>query len=558
VDGAISQFGAIERDQIFQAKGHSYSTTALVGGDRELAARFENGSFATLYLSPRDYHRIHMPCAGKLTRMIYVPGALFSVNPTTARGVPGLFARNERVVCVFESAFGPFVLTLVGATIVGSMATVWHGVVNPPRPGVVREWRYDEQNARCPEKGQEMGRFLLGSTVVMLFPKDTLAFNPDWAPTRAIRMGEAMGSHWPAWLCRPDCSTGKGAGPANWLPGRIGRVPAGKRNSAVWQQLHLPRACPGGRMVPGATATGWSDAAGCRLYRQFAPRHGTIAIETPLRRLEHVAVADRQVIEQPDLDIAGQLVRPDMHEASGVSLISVLCAMYRAFSGQRPPSAPIGKHLRRYRWSALWPMVLPIDIGDAAVGKLQFVGGLAARPIDQHVVENMVLAGPRLDQMPEVAIGKAAAAQAELADGADIEQVMQAALGMRAHRRTRCRSPPASCRRGWRSGGPSRCRKRRSRGTSIALLKADTGAIAIGHPRPAKLDVLDRTLPPRTTQIALPSALLPSASMTGRSPAPRMISLSCVHTAGWPRYSPGRISITSPSRACLAASLMLE
>lgn len=193
VDGAISQFGPIERDQIFQAKGHSYSTTALVGGDRELAAQFENGSFATLYLSPRDYHRIHMPCDGKLTRMIYVPGELFSVNPTTARGVPGLFARNERVVCVFESAFGPFVLTLVGATIVGSMATVWHGMVNPPRPGVVREWRYEEQNIKL-KKGEEMGRFLLGSTVVMLFPKNNLTFNPDWSPTRAIRMGEIMGS----------------------------------------------------------------------------------------------------------------------------------------------------------------------------------------------------------------------------------------------------------------------------------------------------------------------------------------------------------------------------
>lgn len=192
VDGAISQFGAIARDQVFQAKGHSYSTTALVGGDRELAARFENGSFATLYLSPRDYHRIHMPCAGKLTRMIYVPGALFSVNPTTARGVPGLFARNERVVCVFETAHGPFVLTLVGATIVGSMATVWHGVVNPPRPGVIREWRYDEQNIVL-RKGEEMGRFLLGSTVVMLFPQDRLSFNPDWSPARSISMGEAMG-----------------------------------------------------------------------------------------------------------------------------------------------------------------------------------------------------------------------------------------------------------------------------------------------------------------------------------------------------------------------------
>ncbi len=193
VDGAISQFGAIERDQIFQAKGHSYSTTALVGGDRELAARFENGSFATLYLSPRDYHRIHMPCDGRLMRMIHVPGALFSVNPTTARGVPGLFARNERVVCVFDSPHGPFVLTLVGATIVGSMATVWHGLVNPPRPGHLREWNYADQQIAL-RQGDEMGRFLLGSTVVMLFPKGAVKFNPDWAPVQAIRLGEAMGS----------------------------------------------------------------------------------------------------------------------------------------------------------------------------------------------------------------------------------------------------------------------------------------------------------------------------------------------------------------------------
>ena len=193
VDGAISQFGAIERDSIFQAKGHSYTTMALVGGDANLAAQFADGSFATLYLSPKDYHRIHMPCAGRLRRMIYVPGELFSVNPSTARGVPGLFARNERVVCVFDSEFGQFVLTLVGATIVGSMATVWHGIVNPPRSRSVREWHHDGQEISL-QKGQEMGRFLLGSTVVMLFPKDTLNFNPTWQPTRAIRMGEAMGS----------------------------------------------------------------------------------------------------------------------------------------------------------------------------------------------------------------------------------------------------------------------------------------------------------------------------------------------------------------------------
>ena len=193
VDGAISQFGPIERDQIFQAKGHRYSSTALVGGDRELASRFDNGSFATIYLSPRDYHRIHMPCDGQLMRMIYIPGELFSVNPTTARGVPGLFARNERVVCVFESAAGPFILTLVGATIVGSMATTWHGVVNPPRHGVIREWRYDQQQIML-KKGEEMGRFLLGSTVVLLFPENTLSFNPAWQPAGPVRMGEAMGS----------------------------------------------------------------------------------------------------------------------------------------------------------------------------------------------------------------------------------------------------------------------------------------------------------------------------------------------------------------------------
>lgn len=192
VDGAISQFGAIARDSIFQAKGHSYTTTALVGGDAQLAARFNDGSFATLYLSPKDYHRIHMPCAGRLTRMIYVPGELFSVNPATARGVPGLFARNERVVCVFEGLSGPFVLVLVGATIVGSMATVWHGVVNPPRTAGIREWHYEGRVIEL-KQGEEMGRFLLGSTVVMLFPQHTLAFNSEWQPARAIRMGEAMG-----------------------------------------------------------------------------------------------------------------------------------------------------------------------------------------------------------------------------------------------------------------------------------------------------------------------------------------------------------------------------
>lgn len=197
VDGAISQLGPIDFDQIFQAKGHFYSTTALLGGDRALAARFEDGDFATIYLSPRDYHRIHMPCAGRLTQMIYVPGELFSVNPATARGVPGLFARNERVVCVFEGAFGPFVMVLVGATIVGSMATVWHGVVNPPRMPDIEKRNYAEGEVVLGQ-GAEMGRFLLGSTVVMLFPKQVLRFASDWVPGRAVRMGEAMAQQRPA------------------------------------------------------------------------------------------------------------------------------------------------------------------------------------------------------------------------------------------------------------------------------------------------------------------------------------------------------------------------
>ena len=192
VDGAISRFGAIDGDRIVQAKGHHYTTRALVGGDAALAAAFDGGWFATLYLSPKDYHRIHMPCAGRLRRMIHVPGALFSVNPVTARGVPGLFARNERVVCVFDGGAGPFVMVLVGATIVGSMATVWHGVVNPPRPGRLREWRYDGAPVDLAQ-GAEMGRFLLGSTVVLLLPPGPLRFSPAWAPGGAIRMGEAMG-----------------------------------------------------------------------------------------------------------------------------------------------------------------------------------------------------------------------------------------------------------------------------------------------------------------------------------------------------------------------------
>ena len=195
VDGAVSQLGAIEGDSIFQAKGHRYTCATLLAGDSEAAAQFQGGTFATIYLSPRDYHRIHMPCDGTLQRMVYVPGDLFSVNPTTARGVPGLFARNERVVCHFTTPHGPMALVLVGATIVGSMATVWHGLINPPRRARVTTWHYGGADAPAPflRQGAEMGRFLLGSTVVLLWPAGTIDLNPAWGAASPVSMGQEMG-----------------------------------------------------------------------------------------------------------------------------------------------------------------------------------------------------------------------------------------------------------------------------------------------------------------------------------------------------------------------------
>ena len=191
VDGAISQLGSVLDGHIFQAKGHSYTARALLACDAKAAQPFAKGSFATLYLSPRDYHRIHMPCAGALTRMVYVPGDLYSVNPATAAAVPGLFARNERVVCHFDTDHGAMVMVLVGATIVGSVATVWHGLVHPPRPGEVRTWDYAPGEVSL-SQGEEMGRFLLGSTVVMLWARDDVSFAPGWQAQAAIRMGQAM------------------------------------------------------------------------------------------------------------------------------------------------------------------------------------------------------------------------------------------------------------------------------------------------------------------------------------------------------------------------------
>ncbi|MEY2993754.1 MAG: phosphatidylserine decarboxylase [Pseudomonadota bacterium] len=193
VDGAISQLGALQGGELVQAKGHTYTAQALLGGDVDGDKPYLGGHFATLYLSPKDYHRIHMPCAGELKRMIYVPGDLFSVNPATAAAVPGLFARNERVVCEFDTEHGPMAMVLVGATIVGSVQTVWHGVVHPPRRPQVHHWHYAKGAVRL-ARGDEMGRFLLGSTVVMLWGPSALAFEAGWVPGASIRMGQNMAS----------------------------------------------------------------------------------------------------------------------------------------------------------------------------------------------------------------------------------------------------------------------------------------------------------------------------------------------------------------------------
>jgi len=192
VDGAISQLGPISKGRIIQAKGHDYSVVELLGGDDALAKQFEQGQFATIYLSPRDYHRIHMPLSGKLTAMRYVPGKLFSVNQRTARAVPELFARNERVITVFETAYGPLVQVLVGAIFVGSMETVWAGQITPPYGKSLQDWQYQGEDALTLNKGEEMGRFNMGSTVVMLLPPGMPEFDKGWQAGAAIRLGQAM------------------------------------------------------------------------------------------------------------------------------------------------------------------------------------------------------------------------------------------------------------------------------------------------------------------------------------------------------------------------------
>lgn len=193
VDGAISQLGQVTGDRVFQAKGQSFSLSELLGGEEATTAPFADGEFSTIYLSPKDYHRIHMPMAGTLRQMIHVPGKLFSVNPVTAENVPNLFARNERVVCIFDTDSGPMALVLVGAMIVGSVETRWAGVVVPGSRQVTST-RYEGEQAISFDKGEEMGRFRLGSTVIMVMPKGSVSWNSDQVAGKTVRMGEAFGA----------------------------------------------------------------------------------------------------------------------------------------------------------------------------------------------------------------------------------------------------------------------------------------------------------------------------------------------------------------------------
>lgn len=189
-DGAISQLGNIEKGRVFQAKGHDFSTRELLGGSEELANLFEAGKFATIYLSPKDYHRVHMPLGGELKQMIYVPGRLFSVSPLTTNQIPRLFARNERMVALFDTEQGPMAIIMVGAMIVASIETVWAGLVTPPKRRL-NTYQYGETIKLA--KGEEMGQFKLGSTVILLFGKDMVSWDDRLQADKEVTLGETLG-----------------------------------------------------------------------------------------------------------------------------------------------------------------------------------------------------------------------------------------------------------------------------------------------------------------------------------------------------------------------------
>jgi len=192
-DGAVSQAGDITDGQIFQAKGKSFTATDLLGGDADRAEPFNNGIFTTIYLSPKDYHRLHMPLTGTLKEMVHIPGRLFSVNGATVNSVPGLFARNERVAAIFDTEVGPMALVLVGAIFVSSVETVWHGVVTPPSITSVQNWQYGDDDAPTLKIGEEMGRFNMGSTIIVLFGKDKAEWDAEFKAGKEVKLGELIG-----------------------------------------------------------------------------------------------------------------------------------------------------------------------------------------------------------------------------------------------------------------------------------------------------------------------------------------------------------------------------
>ena len=193
-DGAVSQLGRIEQGRIFQAKGQSFSVQELLGGDAALAEEFMEGSFNTIYLSPKDYHRVHMPVTGTLRQTIYVPGDLFSVNKVTAENVPRLFARNERLVAIFDTEQGPMAMVLVGAMIVAAIDTVWAGRITPAK-AERKVVQYANPEPIVLEKGAEMGRFLLGSTVVLCFPKDSMHWQEGLMADSEVKVGQVIGQY---------------------------------------------------------------------------------------------------------------------------------------------------------------------------------------------------------------------------------------------------------------------------------------------------------------------------------------------------------------------------
>ncbi|MCF7970162.1 MAG: archaetidylserine decarboxylase [Methylococcaceae bacterium] len=192
-DGAVSQAGNITDGNIIQAKGKSYTAIDLLGGDEQRAAPFKNGKFTTIYLSPKDYHRLHMPLDGTLKEMIHVPGRLFSVNAATANSVPRLFARNERVVAIFDTEIGPMALVLVGAIFVASIETVWHGEVTPPTAKSIQTWQYKDDAPQL-KRGEELGRFNMGSTIIALFGENAMHWEETFVAGKTVRLGEKIGS----------------------------------------------------------------------------------------------------------------------------------------------------------------------------------------------------------------------------------------------------------------------------------------------------------------------------------------------------------------------------